>query len=109
MTSGGAAIDAPHRRVTLGEVRAPRNEIYRIAARRGVRSVRVFGSVARDEADENSDLDLLIEMEPGRGYFDMSGFALDVEALLNGFTQVATPHGIKARIRDRVLAEAVPV
>jgi uncharacterized protein len=59
MTSGGAIIDAPHRRVTLGEVRAHRDEIYRIAAQRGVRSVRVFGSVARNEADEDSDLDLL--------------------------------------------------
>ncbi|SFJ55842.1 nucleotidyltransferase family protein [Amycolatopsis sacchari] len=105
----GAVVDAPHRRVTLAEVRAHREEIYRIAEKYGVRNVRVFGSVARDEADDDSDLDLLVEMEPGRGYFAMSGFALDVEELLNVFTQVATPNGLKARIRDRVLAEAVPV
>lgn len=105
----GTVVDAPHRRVTLQEVRAHRNEIYHIAEKYGVRNVRVFGSVARGEADDDSDLDLLVEMESGRGYFAMSGFALDVEELLNVFTQVATPNGLKERIRDRVLAEAVPV
>lgn len=109
MAHSDAVIDAPHRRVTLDEVRLHRDEINRIAAKRGVRTVRVFGSVARGEADENSDLDLLVEMEPDRGYFDMSGFALDIEELLNVFTQVATPNGIKARMRDRILAEAIPV
>jgi len=109
MASSSTVVDAPHRKVTLSEVRAHRDEIYRIAAKYGVRTVRVFGSVARGESDKDSDLDLLIEMERGHGYFDMSGFALDVEGLLNVFTQVATPNGIKARMRERVLAEAVPV
>ncbi|WP_116042896.1 nucleotidyltransferase family protein [Amycolatopsis palatopharyngis] len=109
MSGTGALIDAPHRRVTLAEVRAHRDEIYRIAAKHGVRTVRVFGSVARGEADDDSDLDLLVEVEPGTGLFALSGFALDVEALLNVFTQVTTPNGLKARYRDRVLFEAVTV
>jgi predicted nucleotidyltransferase len=54
-------------------------------------NVRVFGSVARGEVDGFSDLDLLIDVAPGRGYFDMAGFALDVEQLMGVFTQVATP------------------
>ena len=65
--AGGSVVDAPHRRVTLAEVRAHREEIYRLAAKRGVVSVRVFGSVARDEADDDSDLDLLVEVAPGTG------------------------------------------
>lgn len=102
-------VDAPHRRVTLSDVRAHRDEIYRAAAARGVRTVRVFGSVARGESDDTSDLDLLVEMEPGNGYIAMSGFALDVEAILGVFTQVATPGGISPSMRDCVLADAVVV
>ncbi|MFN2479791.1 MAG: nucleotidyltransferase family protein [Pseudonocardiaceae bacterium] len=68
-----------------------------------------FGSVARGEADADSDLDLLIDMDPGHGYFEMAGFALEVEDLLGIFTQVATVGGLKLRIQDQVLGEAVAV
>jgi predicted nucleotidyltransferase len=102
-------IDAPHRRVTLGDVRAHRDEIYLLAAARGIRGVRVFGSVARGESGADSDLDLLVDIEPGTSLWDLSGFALDVEALLNVFTQVTTPDGLKPRMRARVLVDAVPV
>src|SRR5215475_11149700 len=61
------------------------------------------------EADDDSDLDLLIDVAPGHGYFDMAGFALDVEALLGVFTQVATENGLKARMRNRIIAEAIAV
>ncbi|GHF58195.1 hypothetical protein FHX82_000275 [Amycolatopsis bartoniae] len=105
----GTVVDAPHRRVTLAEVRAHREEIHRIAEKYGVLNVRVFGSVARDEADDDSDLDLLVDPGPQTSLWGLSGFALDVEELLNVFTQVATPNGLKSRIRDRVLAEAVPL
>lgn len=60
-------------------------------------NVWVFGSVARGEADENSDLDLLVDPGPQASLWDLSGFALDVEALLNVFTQVATPNGLTVR------------
>ena len=55
----------------------------------------------------DSDLDLLVDVERGHGYFDMAGFALGVEDELGVMTQVATPGGLKLRIRDRVLREAV--
>ncbi len=99
----------PRRPVTLDEVRQHRQEIVAIGQRHGVTNVRVFGSVARGEADEQSDLDLLVDASSGTGMFALTAFALDVEALLHVFTQVATPAGLKRRIRDRVLAEAVPV
>jgi predicted nucleotidyltransferase len=72
-----------------------------------VHNVRVFGSVVRRDATETSDLDLLVDVCPGHGYFDMAGFALDVEQLLGVFTQVATVDGLKPRMDARVLAEAV--
>lgn len=100
-------VDAPRRAVTLDEVRAHRAEIERLGGRYGMRNIRVFGSVARGEAGAASDLDLLVDVERGHGYFDMAGFALGVEELLGVFTQVATSGGLKARIRQRVLHEAV--
>jgi uncharacterized protein len=102
-----AATAAPKRAVRLAELQAHRAEINTIADRYGIRNVRVFGSVARDTATADSDLDLLVDVEPGRGYFDLTGFALDVEDLLGVFTQVATPNGLKPRIRAKILADAV--
>ena len=99
--------DAPRRAVTLDEVRAHRAEIFRLGELFGVRNIRVFGSVARGEARQDSDLDLLVDVDRGHGYFDMAGFALGVEDQLGVFTQVATARGLKERIRDRVLREAV--
>lgn len=100
-------IDAPRRAVTLNELRARRDEIVRLGERFGIRNIRVFGSVARGEATSASDLDLLVDVDRGHGYFDMAGFALGVEDELGVFTQVATPGGLKLRIRDRVLREVI--
>jgi predicted nucleotidyltransferase len=74
---------------------------------RGLGDVRVFGSVARDEAGETSDVDLLVASGPRTTLFDLSGFALDVEEIVGRHVDVATPRGLKARMQDRVLAEAV--
>lgn len=101
--------EAPRGRLTVEELRRHREEIVEIGRRYGISNVRVFGSVARDEADEHSDLDLLIDVAPDCGYFEMAGFALDVEQLVGVFTQVATPNGLKKRLRPRVLAEAIPL
>jgi len=81
-------------------------EILRIAARHGARNVRVFGSVPRGEAGPGSDVDFLVDMEPGRTLFDMGGLLMDLRDLLSMEVDVVTEHGLKARIRDRVLKEA---
>ena len=99
--------EAPRRAVTLGEVRAHRDEIVQLGERFGVRNIRVCGTVARGETTPDSDLDLLVDEDRGHGYVDMAGFALGVEDELGLFTQVATPKGLKLRIRDRILREAV--
>jgi hypothetical protein len=84
-----------------------REEILRIAAEHGARNVRVFGSVARGEADEESDIDFLVEMEPGRSLLDMGGLLMDLQELLGCNVDVVSKRGIKPRIRERVLREAV--
>ena len=90
-------------------VREKREEILRIAARHGARNVRVFGSVARGEADERSDVDLLVDLEPGRSLLDLGGLLMDLRDLLRRNVDVVTERGLKARIRSRVLQEAVPL
>ncbi len=84
-----------------------REEILRIASEHGAGNVRVFGSVARGEADEASDIDFLVEMEPGRSLLDLGGLLMDLRDLLGCNVDVATERGLKQRIRDRVLREAV--
>lgn len=88
-------------------VRARREEILQTAARHGAFNVRVFGSVARGRADEQSDLDLLVDMETGRSLFDLGGLLVELEELLGCNVDVVTEQGLRERIRERVLQEAV--
>lgn len=86
-----------------------REAILKIGARHGAHNLRVFGSVARGEADLASDVDFLVEMEPGRSLFDLGGLQYDLEQLLGRPVDVVTERALKPRIRDRVLQEAVPL
>ena len=86
-----------------------REEILRICAKYGARNVRVFGSVVRGEADEMSDIDLLVELEPGRSLFDLGGLQYELERVLGCRVVVVTDRGLKERVRLRVLKEAVPL
>ena len=85
---------------------AKKEEILRITAKHGARNVRVFGSVARGEARPDSDVDFLVEMEPGRTLLDLGGLLMDLRDLLGLEVDVVTEHGLKPRIRERVLQEA---
>jgi predicted nucleotidyltransferase len=96
--------------MTLEELlKAKREEILRVCAEYGARNVRVFGSVARGEADEQSDIDFLVELEPGRTLFDLGGLQYDLEQLLRCRVDVVTERGLKPRVQERVLREAVPL
>ena len=86
-----------------------REDILRIASRRGASNVRVFGFVARGEADSKSDIDLLVDMEPGRSLFDLGGLLMDLQELLGHNVDVVTERGLRERIRERVLKEAIPL
>lgn len=90
-------------------VRSKRSDILRIAARHGASRVRLFGSVARGEAGEESDVDFLVDMERGRSLMDRAALMLDLEQLLERRVDVATERGLKERIRERILREAVPL
>lgn len=84
-----------------------REEILRVAAAHGARRVRVFGSAARGEADDQSDIDFLVELERGRSLLDLGGLLMDLQDLLGRPVDVVTPGGLRERIRERVLQEAV--
>jgi predicted nucleotidyltransferase len=84
-----------------------RDDILRIAAQYGAYNVRIFGSVARGEADEKSDIDLLVNMESGRSLLDLCGLLIDLEELLGRKVDVVTEKGLRDRIRNRVLNEAI--
>jgi len=90
-------------------LKSRREEILSIAAKHGARNVRVFGSVARGEDDDKSDIDLLVEFESGRSLLDHAGLWLELQDLLGCKVDVVSERGIKPRIRERVLREAVPL
>ncbi|MGH7199884.1 MAG: nucleotidyltransferase family protein [Planctomycetaceae bacterium] len=96
--------------MTLNEnLRLHRDEILAIAANHGARRVRLFGSVARGDARSDSDLDVLVDLEPGRSLLDLGGLLMDLQALLGCRVDVVTEAGLRPRIRERVLREAVPL
>jgi predicted nucleotidyltransferase len=78
-----------------------RREILRIAAKHGAREVRVFGSAARGAADQESDVDFLVELEAGRSLLDLGGLQMELGSLLGRRIDVVTLRGLKARIRTR--------
>ena len=89
--------------------RGERDQILEIASRNGARNLRVFGSVARGEATGASDLDLLVDWEPGRGLLDHVALVQDLEDLLGVKVHVGTEKSLHRLIRDRVIKEAAPL
>jgi uncharacterized protein len=86
-----------------------REAILQLAIRHGASNVRVFGSVVRGETSPESDLDLLVSMEEGRSFLDLVAFWQDTEELLGRHVDVITDGGLSPHLRDRILAEAVPL
>ena len=90
-------------------LRERREEILQIAARHGAHNIRIFGSVVRGEARPDSDVDFLVDMEPGRSLFDMGGLLMDLRDALGCKVDVVTERGLKRRIRERIIKEAPPL
>jgi predicted nucleotidyltransferase len=90
-------------------LRGKKEEILKIAAKHGAYNVRIFGSVARDEAGEESDVDILIDAGPKRTPWFPGGLIVDLEELLGRKVDVVTAKGLRQRIKDCVLKEAVPL
>jgi len=90
-------------------IQQKREEILGIAAKYGAYNVRLFGSVVRGEADEDSDIDILVDMESGRSLLDLGGLLMELQELLQCRVDVVTERGLRSRLRDQVLAEAQPL
>lgn len=86
-----------------------REEILSVAKRHGASDLKVFGSVIRGEANENSDIDFLVAFEDDRSLFDVIGLKQDLEEMLDRSVDVVTDESLHWYIRDRVLNEAVPL
>lgn len=111
----GKTVEAPPSsvRAQLGpgarRLRQRRRQLLEAARAHGARNVRVFGSVARGEEDATRDVDLLVDLAPGRTLLDLAGLREDAREILGGRVDVATPEILKPRIRERALREAVPL
>ena len=86
-------------------------QLRAVAARHGAYNVRVFGSVARGTSTEKSDLDLLVDFEPGRNLFDLVGLKQEIEEALEGrkSVDVVTENSLTPTVRARVLRQAVSI
>lgn len=106
-------IDARPHTSQAGRLSEPllekRLEVIKLAAARGVRNIRVFGSVARGQETENSDIDLLVDLDPGVNLLDLVGLERELAELLGAPVDVVPEEGLKKLIRAEVLAEAAPL
>ena len=102
---GRGARIGPHERALARH----RSRVIAAGRRHGARNLRVFGSIARGEERGESDVDLLVDLEPGRTLVDLAGFRREVADLLGVEVDVATEDMLKPRTRERVLAESQPL
>jgi predicted nucleotidyltransferase len=90
-------------------IQTRRKEILDAAMRNGAVNVRVFGSVARGDERPDSDIDFLVNLEPGRSLMDLARLLRELNALLDRPVDVVTEAGLRPRIKSQVLKEARPL
>lgn len=95
--------------VTQQDVFTHREEILDIAQRHDAHDVRLFGSVARGDQREDSDVDLIVRFDPGRSLFDHGALLVDLQDLLGVKVDVISERGMRARFREHAIKEAVPL
>ncbi|SPF40270.1 DNA polymerase beta domain protein region [Candidatus Sulfopaludibacter sp. SbA4] len=94
--------------MTLDELRSRyRDRIIGLAEKRGAHNVRVFGSVARGDQRSDSDIDFLVDFEPGRSLLDLTGFWLDLEGTLGCKVDVVSSRGLRPRVAPEVMRDAI--
>ena len=91
------------------DLQARARDIDALARKYGATNLRLFGSAARGEETDSSDIDILAEFEPGRSYFDLIGLQQDLEFVLNRPVDIVTPDSLHAVIKDNILKEAQPL
>ena len=100
---------SPGSKLLDNKLQRERQQILALAKKYGAYNVRVFGSAARGDANSESDIDFLVDLEPGRSLFDLGGLLFELQALLDVEVDVVTEKGLRARLRERVMREAVPL
>jgi uncharacterized protein len=95
--------------LTQKMLREKRQAILDIAARYGAHDIRIFGSVARGDATEDSDLDLVVRFDEGRTLLDQGGLLMDLRALLGMKVDVVSDGALTGRFGEIVRQEAVPL
>lgn len=95
--------------ITRQMILEKRDAILEIARRHGAHDVRIFGSVARGDAGESSDLDLLVRFEPSRSLLDHAGLIGDLEDMLAIKVDVIDEDGMRPRFREAIMREALPL
>jgi predicted nucleotidyltransferase len=90
----------------LEEIKKAKQQIYQIAARRGIIKIYVFGSFARGENDEVSDIDFFVELEDGASVFGVGAFQYEAQKLLGIHIDVI-PAFTLPNVEDRSFAQSV--
>lgn len=93
--------------ITRDDIVKRRDEIIAMAKQYGASDIRIFGSVARGDATETSDLDLIVRLDPGRSLFDLGGLLMDLRDLLGVKVDIISENGIRDRWREHLMHEAV--
>jgi len=106
---GGEPVFRTERKMTLEDLLKQKQKILEIALKHGASNVRVFGSVVRGEAGPASDVDVLIDLEPERSLFGHAALVVELEQLLGCRVDVVTERGLRDRVKNRILKEAVPL
>ncbi len=84
-----------------------RNQILELPRLRGAKCIKVFGSMATNQATASSDVDFLVEMEKGKSAFALGGLLKDLEDLLGRQVDMTTPNALHPAIRGKILSETV--
>src|SRR5438876_10078752 len=90
-------------------LKSKHEDIITTAQKHGAHNIRAFGSIARGNERLDSDVDFLVDMEPGRSLLDMGGLLMELRELLGRNVDVVTERGLKPRLRERLWKEAVPL
>lgn len=93
----------------FNHIKQKREAILSTAAAHGASNVRIFGSVARNEADAQSDIDFMVDLAPGRSLFDLGGLLMDLQDLLGCNIDIVTERGLRDDLRERVMQDVLPL
>lgn len=95
--------------MTKADIQSRRDQIIAVAKRYGVTDLWIFGSVARGDATESSDMDFLVRFEPGRSLFDQGGLLMELREILGVNVDVVSEGALSGRFGQIVREEAIPL